>query len=126
MVENTRRFRVINQLPGEMGAIMVQGVTFKPTELLPQDAPPKVLEDYLNRELVEIVGTEVTENETHKIDPEWRKRLRPISKWNINPGDLVGKTLVELNIMILEKDPNSEPFDSMNEAVNQLTKDYEG
>jgi hypothetical protein len=119
-----KTYKVAKPLPDGLGSIIVNGAIYNAGMELPNNIPSEICEDYLQREL--IVESATAQKKTPYINPEWRKRLKPISKWNINPADLIGKTLMQLNIMILEKDESLEPFDSMDDAIEYLSKDYEG
>lgn len=129
MARKKKVYRVKNPLPDNLGAVLIGGSVLGPGEDVPSHIDKKVIEDCRDRELIEEVGT-VKVVDSKKVvsaaKKEWRARLRPVSKWNINPVDLAGKTLTELNVMILEKDEKAEPFGDLNEALDQLTKDYEG
>ena len=125
MARKKTTYRIVKPLPDGLGAVLIGGAPLAPGTQLPPDTDKKIIKDCLARELIEVVGSS-------KAVPapipkaELRKLVRPVSKWNINPVDLVGKTLVELNIMILEKDSEAEAFGDFNEALEQLSKDYEG
>lgn len=47
------------------------------------------------------------------------------SLWTLNAADLTGKTVEELNAMILERDPKATPCADVNEAIAWLTQDAE-
>ena len=47
------------------------------------------------------------------------------SKWSLNPADLEGKDLDELNVMVLERDETVDPFETVEEAVAWLSQDFE-
>ena len=122
MVKNMK-YRVVKPLPDGLGAIIVGGASFVAGEEVTSDSPQDILEDYLQRELIEIFSAS-TEKEENISAP--KGRFRPISKWKFDPSKLVGKTLVQLNVMICERDPEIEPFDSLQAAIEYLTKDFEG
>lgn len=129
MVRKKKTYRIVKPLPDGLGAVLIGGTVLGPGEAVSPDADKKSIKDCLDRELIEEVGTTKSmssEKQVETAKKEWRRRLRPVSKWNINPVDLVGKTLVELNIMILEKDPDADAFGDFNEALEYLSKDYEG
>lgn len=44
----------------------------------------------------------------------------------LDPKKLKGKTIEQLNSMILERDPTLEPAKSTDEAISVLSKDFEG
>lgn len=46
------------------------------------------------------------------------------SLWIMDPANLESKDLDELNVMIAERDPEIEPFQTVEEAKAQLTKDF--
>jgi len=127
MARKKKTYRIVRPLPDGLGAVLIGGAPLGPGTDLPPDTAKKVILDCLARELIEVVGNPkaAVVSQTPAQKAEWRKRLRPISKWKINPVDLIGKTLVELNIMILEKDPDAEPFAEFNHALEYLSKDYE-
>lgn len=133
MKKEKKAYQVVRSLPDNLGAIMIGGSTYEPGSLIPLNAPAKIIEDYLEREMIEEAPIEAVEavttakpKESTPVDPELRKRLRPVSKWALNPADLVGKNIKQLNIMILEKDSDAEPFDSLEDAVEYLSRDFEG
>lgn len=64
-----------------------------------------------------------TNTPTHIRDPQ---KLDPVKKWNINPASLVGKDIQQLNIMVLEREPTMTPFETIEEAAAQLTRDFKG
>lgn len=49
---------------------------------------------------------------------------RKTSKWNLDPHTLVSKSLTELNVMVAERDPEIEPFDTPGEASAYLSQDF--
>lgn len=113
-------YRIVQQLPDDLGGVLVMGSVLAPGDPLPKNTPKKTLDDCKARGYVERVS------EKKKVVPSVKRgQFRPVSKWDINPVDLVGKGLTDLNIMILEKDPDADPFSNMNEAVAFLSKDFE-
>ena len=46
--------------------------------------------------------------------------------WNLDPAQLEGKSLDELNVMISERDPKIPELNDRDEAVAWLTQDFEG
>lgn len=46
------------------------------------------------------------------------------SPWTIDPSTLEGKDVDELNVMILERDPEQETMETVEEAVAFLSQDY--
>ena len=125
-MKNPKVYRVSKSLPDGSGAVMISGTCYQAGEMLPSDLPQDRLEDCLKRGLIEECGNVIVPKKVKsKPNPEWTKRLKPVSKWNLNPADLCGKTLKQLNIMILNIDRDAEPFSSMEEALAALTKDYE-
>lgn len=46
------------------------------------------------------------------------------SLWTVDPATLKGKDLKQLNAMIVERDPKQTPFDTVEEAVAQLSIDF--
>lgn len=44
-------------------------------------------------------------------------------KWTFKKSDLVGKSLDELNVMALEKDPAIKPFTDITEAIEFMSQD---
>lgn len=48
----------------------------------------------------------------------------PVSKWIFDPATLVGKPVAELNILIKERDPAVEAFETPEEAIAFLSQDY--
>jgi len=50
--------------------------------------------------------------------------MRPTSPWKLDPAQLEGKPLQELNLMIKERDDSIEPFETVEEAIAQLSADH--
>lgn len=53
----------------------------------------------------------------------------PVSKsspWILNPAGLEGKSLEELNVMVLERSKTIAAFETKEEAIAQLSQDFEG
>lgn len=50
----------------------------------------------------------------------------PRGKWFHNPKELNGKDLKKLNLMVAAVDPTVEPFDTVEEAIAQLSEDWKG
>jgi hypothetical protein len=46
--------------------------------------------------------------------------------WNVDPSKVVGKSLEELNTMVLERDPSIAPLSTAGEALAQLSADFRG
>jgi len=120
-----KQYKVVKNLPDNLGAISVVGRIIVAGDPLPPNIPQAAIKDCLDRELIEEVGTAVIKKRKAPSAISVRGLLRPVSKWKIDPADLSGKSLKEVNIMILEKDPDAEPFDSLDDAVEQLSKDFE-
>ncbi len=49
---------------------------------------------------------------------------RRTTKWNLDPMTLVHKSLTNHNVMIAERDPSVEPFDTPAEASAYLSQDF--
>ncbi len=47
------------------------------------------------------------------------------SKYLLNPANLRGKSLQELNLLVKGKDVSVEPFETVEEAIAHLSADYE-
>lgn len=50
--------------------------------------------------------------------------MRPTSSWKLDPAQLQGKPLQELNLMVLEIDNSIAPFETVEEAIAQLSQDH--
>ena len=61
-----------------------------------------------------------------EVDAKPMKRVTHRSDWDTAPEKLLGKDLETLNYMVKERDPHMEPFETAEEAIAQLTKDYRG
>lgn len=103
-----------------------------PTDNVPgvQPAPiiPSGTRDTSPSAPVELVTTApggVTSSVQIKKDPVPEVKT-PLSIWNLDPEQLKGKSLDELNVMILERDDTIDPFDTLEEAVAQLSQDFNG
>ena len=46
------------------------------------------------------------------------------SVWVLDPDGLFGKDIEELNVMIAERQPEVDPFDTAEEAITWLSQDY--
>lgn len=46
------------------------------------------------------------------------------SLWTVDPATLKGKDLKVLNAMIVERDPKQTPFETVEEAIAQLSLDF--
>lgn len=53
------------------------------------------------------------------------KPVKVASKWALDPDALRGVELDQLNVMIIERDAEQQPFDSVEEAIAWLSQDYE-
>lgn len=128
MARKKKAYQVVKSLPDGLGSIIVSGASLAPGEPLPPNTDKKIIKDCLERELIEESKDvpAAPKKGPAKVNEALRKTQRPVSKWALNPLDLVGKTLTQLNIMILEKDENAEPFDSLDAALEELSRDYEG
>lgn len=121
-----KTYQVLKNLPDNIGSVLIEGHLCEAGMPVPASVTNVAIEDCLKRNLIEEVGSQPDVPNVEQSRSQWRGKLRPVSKWNLNPVDLVGKTVTELNIMILEKDPDLEPFGDLQEAVELLSKDYEG
>lgn len=123
--------------------VLVGGNVILKYSTLPSNVPEERIKDLLKRGLIKKITlkeakTLDTENqETKRIldeakkeklkpDKNKKRRLNRVGRWNINPRTLVGKTLDQLNIMIAERDPKVGRYETIPEAVGQLTKDFRG
>lgn len=59
-------------------------------------------------------------------EPEGRGTDVTPSPWTLDPADLAGKDLDELNVIVLDIDQRVEPFDTVEEAIFWLSQDFEG
>lgn len=57
--------------------------------------------------------------------PEGRPVRTIPSIWTVDPAGIRGLGVDQLNIMILERDPSIEPFETAEEAAAWLSQDYE-
>lgn len=55
--------------------------------------------------------------------PAAPKAVSP-GKWSLDPATLAGKPLEALNVMVLDKDPSIAPFETIGEAIAQLSLDF--
>lgn len=69
----------------------------------------------------------IEEYEPAKQEPPKREgrtgKVTP-GPWMCDPDMLEPFTLEELNVMVLERDPNMEPFETREEAITQLSEDF--
>lgn len=47
-----------------------------------------------------------------------------VSPWDVDPSTIKGKSLDELNVMILERDANQQPCTTVEEAIAFLSQDF--
>ena len=59
-----------------------------------------------------------------RIEP--LKRIRARSCWEHDPDTIRGRSLEEMNLMIVDLDPRIRPFETVEEAVAQLSADFQG
>lgn len=52
------------------------------------------------------------------------KEIDTSKKWNYNPDELDALDLETLNLRVMETDPRVGPFDSVGEAIAQLSADF--
>lgn len=45
-------------------------------------------------------------------------------KWDMNPAQLQGKTIEQLNLLVLERDSTQKPFETAEEAIAHLSQDF--
>jgi len=51
-------------------------------------------------------------------------RLTKVSQWALDPDMLRSKSVEVLNVMIRERDASIEPFETQEEAIAQLSRDF--
>ncbi|MFG0317080.1 MAG: hypothetical protein ACF8XB_07405 [Planctomycetota bacterium JB042] len=56
--------------------------------------------------------------------PPGQRDAPPFQKWGLDPDGLTGLSLEQLNLLVRERDPDIEPFDTVEEAVVQLSHEY--
>lgn len=84
----------------------------------PSTPPPLVREPLRGFVPIPVVQTKTPETETPNA-------AKTVSPWTLAPESLAGKTLQELNAMILERDSAMKPMDTVDEARAVLCLDYE-
>ena len=57
--------------------------------------------------------------------PPTDEELKFKGKWYLDPVELQGWTLENLNLKVKEIDPDVEPFETSEEAIAQLTADFQ-
>lgn len=64
---------------------------------------------------------------TEKRAKEGKKKTKkaPVSPWVMDPDGLKGRDLVDLNVIALEKGYDGEEFETAEEAIEFLSKDYQ-
>lgn len=102
---------------GKDKSVHFKGVTYTHgMEILPNALGP----DELTKLTAEgwIISTETP-------DPPPEPTPVPVgSKWNFNPKDLAGKSIAQLNALVLERDPAVKPFETTEEAIAFLSAEY--
>jgi len=84
---------------------------------------PEVFKDYIKSGFVVAYKEETSdEDETARLLENLGPRRT--TKWNLDPNDLVHKSLKELNVMVAERDPSVEPFETPGEASAFLSQDF--
>jgi len=68
----------------------------------------------------------LTKPEEVGMKPVKDSRIVHRTQWDTAPHKLEGKSLEVLNLMVKERDPRVAPFETVEEAMAQLTKDYKG
>lgn len=97
------------------------------------EVSPESLKGWIDEGVVTAVDSrddrEAKDNDEELIEealkPRKGKRIKQPKKWNKDPKALTMRTLEELNVMVGEVDPNVEPFETIEEAIAQLSKNYE-
>ena len=120
---------------GKESSFLISGMLFKPGAPLSRKALSCISSRNLKRLLADgtlVTGKPVPEAPAVAAPPEEppaapsTEKLDPVKKWNVDPVTLSGKDLQHLNIMVLERDPTMTPFETIEEAAAQLTKDFKG
>lgn len=98
------------------------------TKIDPSIYDPETFKDYIKTGFVVAYKEDVSEeDETARLldsVDDVHTSPRRTSKWNLDPMTLVHKSLSELNVMIAERDPSVEPFDTPGEASAYLSQDF--
>lgn len=74
-----------------------------------------------------VTGDEKTVQQSVKLTGKKDKAAKQrTSIWDLDPTNLGDKKLDDLNAMILERDDSIDPFDTVEEAIAHLSRDYRG
>jgi len=120
---------------GKENSFLINGMLFKPGAPLSRKALSCISSRNLTRLLNDgtlVSGKPIPKEPIIAAPPEKPSaapstgKLDSVKKWNVDPVTLVGKDLQHLNIMVLERDPTMTPFETIEEAAAQLTKDFKG
>jgi len=118
---------------GPKGSFSACGMLFKPGDRLTQKAKDSVSAKMLRRYLKDgtlnkgvHIATKKAEPDTPFKDVSKPIKLDTVGRWDLDPIDLSGMSLQQLNIMVLERDPTMTPFETLEEVAAQLSKDFKG
>lgn len=100
----------------------------KPGTPVPDGIPPKLLSEWEKTGFIRRVGAEAAPAESPKAIVDKDGGLKPAKekvittgKFNYDPDKLEGKTLEELNVMLV--DLNADPAETIKEAIGLLSAD---
>jgi len=110
-------------------------VDFKPGMIItPGALPEREIASLLKDGFIVARGTAVEETSESTpiahIKPDGTvtaaKPLPAVGKWNLDPALLKGKSIEELNAIVIDRDAAVTPFDEVAEAVKFLSSEFQG
>lgn len=113
-----------NYYCGPDQGIMISGVSYKPGQKLSRKSvsslSPRRLKSHMDEGLI------ITTSRSPDNAPQSVQKIEPVQKWTYDPRQLQGKTLQDLNLMVLAIEPTMTPFETIPEAAAQLTMNWKG
>ncbi len=102
-------------------AVKVDKTYYKPGEMIAEDCSEAAVQAGLKAGLLFVVEPDLPAAPVLLSPPA----SQPVSsKWIINPALLHAKDLNQLNVMIRERDPSIQPFETREEAIAFISQDY--
>ncbi len=103
-----------------------RSILFGVRHLMPGDDVIAVCGERLAQEHLRS-GFAVVQEETAAAAPTKAAPVKPdlsSKKWGLDPDGLTGRTLEHLNLLVGERDPSMSPFETVEEAIAQLSSEF--
>lgn len=104
------------------GAVMVGYKSFTPDMVFDSEG---ISEDVLAELRRDGKAVEMPAN-AHVISAATTASTIAASPWTLDPAKLKGKTIKELNAMLLERDKSVHPYKKIEDAIAHLSNDFTG